>query len=110
MVHPDATVVCGNANSPRPDCIDNPTIVVEVTSPSTKDYDFGTKREYYFSLSSLRHYLLISQTELQVSLFKRNDLERGAWTWTYLDRGVDASFSIEDVEVRVAEIYRGILS
>jgi len=104
IVHPDATVICGPENYPKPDCIDNPTIIVEVTSPSTKDYDYGTKREHYFSLPSVQHYLLVSQTDKTVGHY-----ERSGAGWTYIDRQSDATFLLGNVEIAVGDIYAGVL-
>lgn len=106
IVHPDATVVCGKASYPKPDCIDNPMVLIEITSPTTKDYDYGTKREYYFSLPSLQHYLLISQTEALVGHF-----EKSAEAWIYMDRGADSIISLgSEISVPVSEIYSKILA
>jgi Uma2 family endonuclease len=104
VVHPDATVLCEPANYPKRDCIDNPTVVVEVISPSTKDYNHGTKRENYFSLSSLQHYLLVSQTEKTVGHYQRS----GSGL-IYVEHRSDAIFSLGKVEISVGEIYAGIL-
>ena len=104
IVHPDATVVCGTPNYPRPNCIDNPTIVVEVTSPSTKDYDFGTKRENYFTLSSVQHYLLVSQSDVMVGHYRRS-----GDGWIYVDRFADGILCLGEWEIRVNNIYQGIV-
>ncbi len=60
---PDALVYC----SPRlpNDSIEvpNPVIVVEVASPRTRDTDTGAKFRGYFSLPSVRHYLIIDPEE-----------------------------------------------
>lgn len=104
VLHPDAAVICGPVNSPKPDCIDNPTVLVEITSPSTKDYDHGTKREHYFSLGSLRHYLLVSQTERKIGHY-----ERSGAAWIYVDRLSDSVIFLSEIEVPVDGIYSGIL-
>jgi Uma2 family endonuclease len=104
VLHPDATVLCGPANYPKPDCIDNPMVLVEITSPSTKDYDHGTKREYYFSLDSIQHYLLVSQAEKRVGHY-----ERSGAGWIYVDRRSLAVILIGTVEIPIAAIYTGIL-
>lgn len=107
VVHPDTTVLCGEAHMPQPGCLENPTLLVEVTSPSTKDYDFGTKREMYFSLPSVHHYLLVSQTEQLVSHYQRS-----GEAWLYVDRGRDAIISLAldlGIKIPVAQIYAGIL-
>lgn len=104
IFHPDVAVVCGNPSYPKPNCIDNPTILVEVTSPATKDYDHGSKREHYFTLPSLQHYLLVSQTEAAVGHYRRS-----GDVWIYSDNGSSASVLLGNKEIAVVDIYLGIL-
>ncbi len=59
VYEPDAALRCGE---PLPDdaiIYDDPTVVVEVLSPTTAGVDAGGKFEGYFRLQSLRHYLVI---------------------------------------------------
>lgn len=59
MAKPDVLVYCG-AKVPRGvQEVSNPLILVEVLSPSTKSRDHGAKREGYFALPSLSHYLIV---------------------------------------------------
>jgi len=114
VLHPDATVICGPVNSPKPDCVDNPTILVEITSPSTKDYDHGTKREHYFTLPTLQHYLLVSQTERKIGHYQRSGAARIDKTWIdetriYSDRPSGAALFLSDIELPVDAIYSDIL-
>ncbi len=112
-------MICGPVNSPKPDCVDNPTILVEITSPSTKDYDHGTKREHYFTLPTLQHYLLVSQTERKIGHYQRSGAARidKTWidetridqTWIYSDRPSGAAFFLSDIELPVDAIYSDIL-
>lgn len=104
VFHPDVTVVCGQPSCPKPSCVDNPMVLVEVTSPTTKDYDNGTKREYYFQLPSLQHYLLVSQTEKRIGHYQRS-----GEAWLYVDREVDGTLFLDEVEIAVEAIYSGIL-
>jgi Uma2 family endonuclease len=56
---PDALVNCG---PPLPDETifpPNPLVVVEVTSPSNSRVDLNAKLVAYFSVSSIRHYLVV---------------------------------------------------
>lgn len=113
IVHPDATVVCDTVSIPKPDCVDNPSVIVEVTSPSTKDYDHGTKREYYFSLPSLQHYLLVSQTERLVSHYERAPgivviNENFPDAWLYVDHRAGETLRV-GAGIPVDSIYKGIL-
>ncbi|MDX2051745.1 MAG: Uma2 family endonuclease [Polyangiaceae bacterium] len=71
--YPDVSVVCGPMEF-DPDgrnTATNPTLLVEVLSPGTEDYDRGEKREHYFTIPSLREYLLVSQTERKMELYRR---------------------------------------
>ena len=66
--YPDAVVICGPiiASGDRLDTITNPTVLIEVLSPSTRDYDRGEKFELYRSIPTFREYLLIEQHVVDV--------------------------------------------
>ena len=59
VYEPDASVRCGPPLPGDATELDNPVIVVEVLSPSTRGIDTGAKLEGYFRLGSLRHYLIL---------------------------------------------------
>jgi Uma2 family endonuclease len=59
MAKPDALVYCGPKVPRGVQEVHNPLILVEVLSPSTKKKDHGVKREGYFTLPSLHHYLIV---------------------------------------------------
>src|SRR3954470_16904967 len=73
--YPDLTVVCGDPRfeDEQVDTLLNPTLIVEVLSPSTEAYDRGAKFGYYRQLSSLREYLLVAQDKMLVEHFVRED-------------------------------------
>jgi Uma2 family endonuclease len=56
---PDAAVRCGAPLDGDALVYDDPVIVVEVVSPSSRSLDTGAKLAGYFRLASLRHYLVI---------------------------------------------------
>ena len=56
---PDALVYCGAKVSRNVTEIPNPTIVVEVLSPSTRYIDASAKLIGYFRLPSVHHYLIV---------------------------------------------------
>ena len=67
--YPDVLVVCGGVELSTDDRLDtvlNPTLLVEVLSDSTRDYDRGGKFALYRELPCLREYLLVEQTALLV--------------------------------------------
>ncbi|MDX2157621.1 MAG: Uma2 family endonuclease [Hyphomicrobiaceae bacterium] len=57
---PDALVYCGQELPPDAIEVPNPVIVVEVSSPSTRRIDASIKLIGYFSLPSVRHYLIVN--------------------------------------------------
>jgi Uma2 family endonuclease len=71
--YPDVSVVCG-PREPDPedkDSITNPVLIVEVASKSTEKYDRGVKFEYYRQIRSLREYVLVSQSERAIEVWRR---------------------------------------
>jgi Uma2 family endonuclease len=70
---PDATVVCGERLVAEIDrnAVTNPTILVEVTSKSTEDYDRGQKLQNYQMLASLRAVLIVSHRQRSVTIVER---------------------------------------
>jgi Uma2 family endonuclease len=70
---PDITVLCGEAEmaDEQMDILLNPTLVVEVLSPSTSDYDRGDKWDKYRRIPSLREYVLIWQDRMHVERYTR---------------------------------------
>lgn len=56
---PDASVQCSPVD-PDTLVLDQPVIVVEVLSPSTGRTDTGEKLADYFSVASIRHYLIVN--------------------------------------------------
>jgi len=70
---PDVTVVCGERQLSPIDknAVTNPTLLVEVTSHSTEDYDRGEKLSHYKQCASVTTILLASHRRPQVTLFER---------------------------------------
>jgi Uma2 family endonuclease len=78
LTYPDVTVVCGRPqfNDSELDTLLNPTLLVEVLSRSTENYDRGVKFTRYRTIPSLREYLLLEQDRFHVEHFLRQD---GEW-------------------------------
>ena len=55
----------------------NPTLLLEVTSDSSEEYDTTTKLESYQTIPSLRDYLVVSHRERRLTLLSRAD--DGTW-------------------------------
>mgnify|MGYP002619913522 CR=1 FL=1 len=79
--YPDASVICDRIELDPEDrkghTALNPTVLVEVLSPSTEAYDRGEKLAHYKRIESLREVLLVAHDERRVDLWRRLD---GVWT------------------------------
>jgi Uma2 family endonuclease len=80
--YPDISVICGEPQFEGPivDMLLNPTVIVEVLSPSTEIYDRGKKFEYYQTLESLQEYLLIAQDIVRIEHYVRQT--SGGWFYS----------------------------
>jgi Uma2 family endonuclease len=69
--YPDVVVVCGEPQflDGQHDTLLNPTLIVEVLSPSTEAYDRGRKFEHYRSIPSLKEYLLVASDRVHVDRY-----------------------------------------
>ncbi|HRJ52159.1 MAG TPA: Uma2 family endonuclease [Candidatus Thiothrix moscowensis] len=74
--YPDVMVTCDPDDHERNTIKHNPMLVVEVMSPSTRDYDRGDKFVVYRQLANLREYVLIDPNEYAVDVFRLNAHQR----------------------------------
>jgi Uma2 family endonuclease len=108
--YPDIMVVCGEPEfaDGRTDTLLNPTLVIEVLSPSTEGYDRGLKFAQYRRIESLEEYALVSQTEPRVEVFRRQ--EGGHWLLSeFVGLEAVAHFNSVDAGVSLARIYNRIV-
>lgn len=108
--YPDVTVVCGprELDPDDPHAITNPTLIVEVLSPSTADYDRGDRFEHYKRLPSLRQYVIVSLPEHSIEVWSRT--AEDAWTSTMGGDGdkvelvsIRASLDVQELYTAAAE-------
>src|SRR5438270_5964929 len=80
--YPDIVVTCGEErfHDEQFDTLLNPTVIIEVLSDSTKDYDRGQKFEAYRSLESLQEYLTVAQDRVHIEQCTRQP--HGRWVLT----------------------------
>ena len=70
--YPDVVVDC-NYDESLPDYASQPVLVIEILSPSTRKFDLTTKFEQYKKIDSLQEYVIIEQSAMQVSVYRRQD-------------------------------------
>jgi Uma2 family endonuclease len=69
---PDALVRCGTRLPDHATKLNDPVIVVEVLSPSTRARDSGAKLIDYFCLPSVHHYLIVRTEDRAIIHHARN--------------------------------------
>ncbi len=108
-VYPDVSAVCGEARTEpgTKDVLANPTILVEVLSSSTEQFDRGAKWDGYQRLESLTDYVLVSQAEPHVEHFLRDH----GGTWRYRSaRAGEVIVLSNGVELDVDTIFAGVMT
>lgn len=102
--YPDLYVVCGEPQLDPDDdhAVINPTLIVEVLSASSDNADRTDKFAAYRRLSSLREYLLVSQYERRIELYRRDGKR---WYLEEYRAGERITISSLAVELEVDELY-----
>ncbi len=107
--YPDVMVVCGKPEfaAGRNDTLTNPILIVEVLSPSTKNYDRGQKFMLYRAIETLMDYVLVDQDRPHVEYFHR--LDDGRWILTEFDTA-DATLHLEalQLDIPITRIYQKV--
>ena len=105
--YPDAIVVCGEArfHDSHRDMLLNPTLIVEVLSPSTEAYDRGAKFALYRRMESLTDYIMISSAEYRIEHFTRQ--ADGRWLLSSEGTEILGDVSIPSLacSLPVSEVY-----
>ena len=107
--YPDVVVVCGEPQF-EDDCFDtllNPTLIVEVLSPSSEKHDRTKKFADYRRIASLGEYVMIAQQECRVSQY----LTQSESPWLFQEASslsetislvsIDCQLSLESVYRRI---------
>ena len=107
--YPDLAVTCGEPqySDAKLDTLLNPTLIVEILSPSTEGYDRGRKARMYREMPSLRELLLIDQDRFEVELHRRG--ENGQWMILNAV-GLDSAIELASIgyTLHLAELYERV--
>ena len=98
---PDASVQCGIKVRPNRMVLEAPLIVVEVVSPSSEQQDLGAKLIEYFSVPSIRHYMIVLPEKRAVVHHTRNGEGKLS---TYIGRSGDIRLDPPGMTVSVAAL------
>ena len=108
FTYPDISVFCGEMQSLENDEWNalNPTVLVEVLSPSTKNYDRGEKFKLYRDIPTLKEYILIDSESIHIEAFSINNSDH----WELKEyNSLDETLSIASIQTTLLlqDIYEG---
>lgn len=103
--YPDVTIVCGpiETDPDDKDTVTNPSVVVEVLSASTMDYDLGEKFESYRQIPSLKTVIYVWQDRRQFEL--RDRQSDGTWRSQVAGRGETVRVGALDCALELDRLY-----
>lgn len=101
--YPDVLVDCSDIAGDS-HFTENPVILVEVLSKSTRRMDETTKRLAYMQIPSLQEYVLIEQDIVNVEVMRRE----AHWQSEHYYLGDEVTFNAIGLTIAVAEIYDGV--
>ena len=106
--YPDISIICGDIipSKTDPDTAVQPTVLIEILSPSTKNYDRGGKFILYRDIPTLKEFIVIDSDSISIEAYHIN--EQNNWELKDL-RFLEDLLSIRSVGVSLSlkEIYEG---
>ncbi len=109
FTYPDISIICGEIITLDNDDYNvlNPTIIIEVLSPSTRSYDRGDKFKLYRDIQTLKEYILADSESIHLEVFRLN--EKNNWELEEYNSAEDFLFiKAIDEKVLLSEIYEGV--
>jgi Uma2 family endonuclease len=105
--YPDVTVVAAPLELDPADShvVTNPVLLVEVTSPSTEEYDRAEKLEHYKRIPSVREVVLVGHVARRIEVVMRSSGDR--WTTRSASSGGVVELTSVGVELVVDDVYAG---
>ena len=109
--YPDAVIVCDEPefdDEKIKDTLKNPSVIFEIFSSSTEDYDIGRKQMYYMQIKTLKQYIILDSQKIYARVITRREEER-TWKFDEFQNTEDKIF-IEPInfETTVGELCEGV--
>lgn len=108
--YPDLSIICEGMQTlgKRKNTVTNPTVLIEVLSKTTQDYDRGAKFKLYRDIESLKEYILISSLETLVEKYDKQ--ADGSWVLHEYKKETD-TFKITTIDllITVKDLYRNVV-
>jgi Uma2 family endonuclease len=104
--YPDVMVSCDQRDQAFRYFKKYPVLIMEVLSEGTEAKDRGKKFEHYRHLETLQEYVLVSQDQQQVEVFRKN--EAGLWVLHPFGEGDEIELLTLDLRVAIASLYEEV--
>ena len=105
--YPDLFITC-NRDDDEKYFKTNPSLIVEVLSDSTESIDRREKRINYQTIDSLKEYVLISQDEIKIEIYRKDD--RGNWAIKTIGKDDDLLLDAVGLTLPMSDIYEDVFS
>ncbi|MEO0541628.1 MAG: Uma2 family endonuclease [Cyanobacteria bacterium P01_A01_bin.105] len=105
--YPDLLVTCDDSDRQRQYEKQHPTLIVKVLSNSTEAFDRGDKFHHYQRLETLQEYVLVSQRQIRVEVFRKN--QSGLWVLHTSVEGESVTLTSIDLTVNIAAVYEDVV-
>ncbi len=105
VYRPDVWTACGETRNAKGEYVDEPSIVIEVLSPSTARIDRREKLFNYHEIPSIKEYVVVAQKPVHVVIYRRVE----QWKPQILDSLEDV-LQLQSIELAIPVrcIYRGV--
>ena len=104
--YPDLLVTCDERDRFNKKQKNYPCLIIEVLSESTESKDRGVKFANYQTIESLQEYVLISQWEQRVEVFRRTD--RKFWLLQTYTAGESIELQSINLQISMDAIYEDV--
>ncbi|MDR2186937.1 MAG: Uma2 family endonuclease [Azonexus sp.] len=101
--YPDVFVTCSEADRQRPLVKREPTLIVEVLSPSTAAYDLGAKFAHYRQIPTLREIAFIDLDARRTDVYRKG--ADGLWVLHSFAADSDVRFAAVDLSLTAAALF-----
>jgi Uma2 family endonuclease len=103
--YPDVFITCDN-NDFNTNVKTTACFIVEVLSTSTEDVDRGEKWQNYRKIPSLQAYVLVSQKQKYVEVYRR--MTDGSWRYEFLENDGSLELPCINTSITLNEIYEDV--
>ena len=108
FTYPDISIICGEIipSQVDADTAVQPTVIIEILSPSTRNYDQGIKFKLYREIPTLKEFITIDSESIGIEAYRINS--QGNWELKDY-RSIDETLTIPSVGLSLSlkEVYEG---